>query len=81
MEVIVKKKVLRKVNKFPKYVKRDILDMATLLENFPLVRADVRKLEHNIYRIRRGKYRMLFRIEENLLIVFEINIRGRISYD
>jgi mRNA-degrading endonuclease RelE of RelBE toxin-antitoxin system len=38
MQVILHKKALKKVEKFPKYVREDICEIATLLENFPFVR-------------------------------------------
>lgn len=81
MKVIFHKKVLKKMGKFPQHVKDDILETATLLQQFPFARLDTKKLGHNIYRIRKGDYRMLIRIEGDLILIFEINIRGRISYD
>ena len=81
MKVIFHYKVLKKMEKFPHYVKEDILETATLLEQFPFARLDTKKLGGNVYRIRKGKYRMVFRIEQDLIVIFEIDIRGRISYD
>jgi mRNA-degrading endonuclease RelE of RelBE toxin-antitoxin system len=72
------KKALKKVEKFPKYVKEDMYEIATLLKNFPFVRLDIKKLSGNIYRIRKGKYRMLFRVENNIILIFKIDIRGRV---
>lgn len=81
MKIIFHDKVLKKMEKFPQHVKDDIIETATLLEQFPFARLDTKKLGGNIYRIRKGKYRMLIKIEEDLIVIFEINIRGRISYD
>jgi mRNA-degrading endonuclease RelE of RelBE toxin-antitoxin system len=78
MQVILHKKALKKVEKFPQYVKEDVYEIATLLKNFPFVRLDIKKLSGNIYRIRRGKYRMLFRVENNIILIFKIDIRGRV---
>jgi mRNA-degrading endonuclease RelE of RelBE toxin-antitoxin system len=39
---------------------------------------DVKKLSGKIYRIRKGKYRMLFRVEDNIILIFKIDIRGKI---
>ena len=80
MQVILHKKALKKVEKFPKYVKEYVYEIATLLKNFPFVRLDIKKLGGNIYRIRRGKYRMLFRVENSIILIFKIDIRGRV-YD
>lgn len=81
MKVIFHDKVLKKMEKFPQHVKDDILETATILEQFPFARLDTKKLGGNVYRIRRGKYRMLIRTEGDLILIFEIDIRGRISYD
>ncbi len=81
MKVIFHEKVLKKMEKFPQYVKDDIIETATLLERFPFARLDTKKLGGGIYRVRKGKYRMLFRVEQDLIVIFEIDIRGRISYD
>ncbi len=81
MQVIFTKKVLKKMGKFPQHAKEDILETAALLEKFPFARLDTKKLGHNIYRIRKGEYRMVVRVEQDLIFIFEINIRGRISYD
>ncbi len=81
MKVIFHHKVLKKMEKFPPYVKDDIIETSGLLEHFPFARLDMKKLGTNIYRIRKGKYRILFRIEQDLIVIFEIDIRGRISYD
>lgn len=81
MKVIFHEKVLKKMEKFPQHVKDDIIETSTLLEQFPFARLDTKKLGNNIYRVRKGKYRMLFRIEQDLIVIFEIAIRGRISYD
>ena len=81
MEVIIHKKALKKIEKFPRYVKEDVYQLARLLESFPFVRLDIKNLNGNVYRIRKGKYRMLFRVEGNNILIFEIEIRGRISYD
>ncbi len=81
MKVIFHDKVLKKMEKFPQHVKDDILETATILEQFPFSRLDTKKLGGNVYRIRRGKYRMLIRTGDDLILIFEIDIRGRISYD
>lgn len=81
MKVIMHEKAQKKMEKFPQHVRDDIIETATLLEQFPFARLDTKKLGGNVYRVRKGKYRMLFRIEQDLIVIFEINIRGRIGYD
>jgi len=64
MKVIIHEKVLKKMGRFPKYVREDVYETISILKNFPFIRLDIKKLGGNIYRVRRGK----------------MNIRGRISY-
>ncbi|MBI2076514.1 MAG: hypothetical protein HYT72_04680 [Candidatus Aenigmarchaeota archaeon] len=63
MKVIFHEKVMKKMEKFPQHVKDDIIETSVLLEQFPFARLDTKKLGSNIYRIRKGKYRMLIRTE------------------
>jgi mRNA-degrading endonuclease RelE of RelBE toxin-antitoxin system len=78
MQVIFHKKVLKKIEKFPKFVKEDVYEIAKLLENFPFVRLDIKKLGGSVYRVRKGKYRILFVIENNIILIFKIDVRGRV---
>ena len=49
MQVILHKKALKKVEKFPKYVKEDVYEIATLLKNFPFVGLDIEKANTECY--------------------------------
>lgn len=80
MHVIVSERVIKDMNRFPSYVKNQIAETITMLEGFPLIMADIKKLGPGVYRVRRGKYRILFRVENDIIVVFEIGKRGRISY-
>lgn len=80
MQVIIDKKVSKNMDRFPPYVREQVLETLILLEKFPLITADIKKLGRGTYRIRRGKYRILFHVESDIIVVFEIDIRGRISY-
>ncbi len=64
----------------PSFIVEKILETAKTLEQFPMIHADFKKLEHHVYRIRRGNYRIIFAVEGDILYITEIDIRGRISY-
>jgi mRNA-degrading endonuclease RelE of RelBE toxin-antitoxin system len=64
----------------PGFIVEKILETAKTLEQFPMIRADIKKLDGRIYRIRRGNYRMVFAVEGDILYITEIDVRGRISY-
>lgn len=80
MEVLVRKEVFRKMRRFPKEAQDGILRAIDILQDFPTERLDVRKMEgsRNIFRLRVGKYRLLFILAEDRIVVFEADVRGRI---
>jgi mRNA-degrading endonuclease RelE of RelBE toxin-antitoxin system len=78
MQVIFHKKALKKIEKLPKFIKEDVYEITKLLEEFPFVRLDIKKLGGSVYRVRKGKYRILFVIENNIILIFKIDVRGRV---
>jgi len=76
-EVYMPKKAKKKLDKFPD--KERIKEKLKTLENFPDVK-DVIKIENSVYRIRIGDYRALFKVyeEEKIIIVVNVDVRGRI---
>lgn len=85
MEIIITKKVKKKMLKFPSYIRNAVNEIEIILIHFPNVRLDIVKIkgEFNIYRIRKGDYRITFKWEKekNKILIFDIDIRGRIWYD
>lgn len=82
MEVKIHRRVLKRIERFPEYVKADIFETLELLERWPFIIADIKKLDDGVYRIRKGSYRILFQTHKarDLILVFEIEIRGSVSY-
>ncbi|MDE1827631.1 MAG: type II toxin-antitoxin system RelE/ParE family toxin [Candidatus Micrarchaeota archaeon] len=82
MRVVVDPKVEKVFTTFPKFVQSRLLKKINLLERFPLINADIKKLGDGVYRMRSGRYRLLFRAkkEKDLIVVYEIDTRGKISY-
>lgn len=80
MEVIVKKKIYRQLKRVPQNIRNDILDTIRGLKSFPSVVFDIKKLSgmKNTYRVRIGRYRMLFILEKNKIYVFKVDIRERV---
>ena len=76
-EVYMLKQAKKKLDKFPD-AKRIEEELKTL-KNFPNVRNIIR-IEENIYRMRIGKYRALFKVyeDEKIIVVIDVNVRGRI---
>lgn len=76
-EVYMLKKAKKKLDKFPDAER--IKEKLKTLENFPNVK-DVIKIEDNVYRIRIGDYRALFKVyeEEKIIIIVDVDVRGRI---
>jgi len=70
-------KAKKKLDKFPDAER--IKERLKTLKNFPNVKAII-KIENNIYRIRIGDYRALFKVYENekVIIVVDVEVRGRI---
>jgi len=82
MKVEIHKKAAKAMTRFPGYVQEDILEVCKMLESYPVISADIKKLGDGVYRIRKGGYRILFAVikERDLILVFEIEARGKISY-
>jgi mRNA-degrading endonuclease RelE of RelBE toxin-antitoxin system len=80
MEVIVRKDVYRKMQRFPQEAQEAVLKAIGLLQHYPVERLDIKKLEgaKNIFRLRIGKYRLLFILTQDKIIVFDADVRGRI---
>ncbi len=82
MKVIIHQRVHKSLARMPTYVSDVVTEVATLLENFPLIHADIKKLGPSQYRIRKGEYRIIFYYlkSEATILIYEVEIRGKISY-
>jgi len=82
MEIIVEENFYKKVKKMPKNVQRRALEVLKLLENFPFIRLDIKKLKgkERSFRVRIGRYRILFILVDNKIYVSDIDIRGKVEY-
>lgn len=62
--------------------KQRIVDKLKQLDNFPAVKLDIVKIagEANTFRLRVGKYRVLFKVyeQEKMIVVAKIDTRKRI---
>ncbi len=82
MEIIVEENFYKKVKKMPKNVQKRALDVLKLLENFPFIRLDIKKLKdkERCFRVRIGLYRILFILVDNKIYVSDIDIRSKVEY-
>jgi len=82
MEVIVEENFYKKVKKMPKNIQKRALEVLRLLENFPFVRIDIKKLKgkERLFRVRIGWYRILFILADNKIYVSDIDIRSKVEY-
>ena len=76
-EVYLLPKANKKLEKFPDAER--IKEKLKTLKNFPNVR-NVIKIGENLYRMRIGDYRALFKVyeKEKVIDVINVNVRGRI---
>jgi len=82
MEIIVEENFYKKVKKMPKNVQKRTLEVLKLLENFPFIRLDIKKLKgkERSFRVRIGRYRRLFILVNNKIYVSDIDIRSKVEY-
>jgi mRNA-degrading endonuclease RelE of RelBE toxin-antitoxin system len=82
MEVIVQENFYKKLKKLPKDVQTRTYDALKLLERFPFIRLDIKKIKGKgrVFRIRLGRYRIIFILIENKIYVSDIGVRSRVKY-
>jgi mRNA interferase RelE/StbE len=82
--VKTKGKAFKKLEKFPKSIRRRIEELILILKENPLpyLKFDLVKMEgyENTYRVRIGKVRIIYRIDfkNKTIEVLDANYRGRI---
>lgn len=76
-ELYILPKAKKKLDKFPHFEK--IEEKLKELKNFPNVR-NVIKIGENLYRMRIGSYRALFKVYEadSIIVVVNVDVRGKI---
>ncbi len=76
-ELYILPKAKKKLDKFPHSEK--IEEKLKELKNFPNVR-NVIKIGENLYRMRIGSYRALFKVYEadSIIVVVNVDVRGKI---
>jgi mRNA-degrading endonuclease RelE of RelBE toxin-antitoxin system len=78
MKVLIHKRVIKFLNKLDERRKLKILEVLRLLEKFPLVRADIRKIGEKTFRLRIGDLRVIFDYTKDTIFVKHIDFRGRV---
>ncbi len=82
MKIILDRKVTKALNRMPIHVSEKVYSAAKLLERYPMIRTDLKKLGEGTYRMRIGGYRLIFKVykEQDLIVIVEVETRGGISY-
>jgi len=73
------KKFSNKFRKLDKNERNRIYKRLLLLEKFPFIVLDIKKLRgyKNTYRLRVGRYRIKFVLKEDTVIFYDIELRGK----
>ncbi|MBO8180637.1 MAG: type II toxin-antitoxin system RelE/ParE family toxin [Archaeoglobus sp.] len=76
-ELYILPKAKKKLDKFPHSEK--IEERLKELKNFPNVR-NIIKIGENLYRMRIGSYRALFKVYEadSIIVIVNVDVRGRV---
>ncbi|ADC66459.1 conserved hypothetical protein [Ferroglobus placidus DSM 10642] len=79
-EVLLHKRVVKFLDKLDKRRKESILKVLKSLENFPLIRADIKKIGNRTYRMRTGDLRIIFDYikDEDKIFVKLVDFRGKV---
>ena len=80
-KVLIHKRVVKFLDGLEKNRRTKILEILKSLRNFPLIRADIKKIDKNreTYRLRAGRIRIIFDFDkdENVVFVKRVDYRGR----
>jgi len=79
-EVLIHRRVIKFLNTLSEDKKSKIVDAIKLLEKFPIVRADVRKIGPKTFRLRKGDIRVIFDFDNrtNRVFVKLADFRGKV---
>jgi len=77
-ELLIEKKVLKKLSQIDE--KSQIFEKILSLQEdpFPSEAKKLVNVKDKVFRIRSGNYRILYRIQEKLVVVFFVDKRGRV---
>ena len=77
--VLLHKRVIKFLDSIDEKRRSKIIDILKSLRNFPMVRADIRKIGDKTFRLRTGNIRVIFDFDrsENTVFVKHIDYRGR----
>jgi len=80
--ILIHKSAVSFLRQLDSRLRENIVEHLKQLADFPRVRLDVVKIagEENTFRLRVGKYRVLFRIyeEEKVIVIVKVDLRRRI---
>jgi len=79
-KVLLHKRVIKFLDTLAGKRRERILEILKSLEKFPLIRADIKKIGKNTYRLRIGDARIIFDFNkhENSIFVKLVDFRGRV---
>lgn len=69
--------ILRSIQRFPKQVQRRIVERIGALGENPRAPGSIKLTGENAYRVRVGDYRIIYTIQDDVLIVLVIDIGHR----
>lgn len=76
----MRKEVYKKLAGFPKEVEEEILGALELLSTFPFTKLGIKKMKgrQGTFRVRVGKYRILFILGKDSIYVFDVDKRSKV---
>jgi len=79
-DVLLHKRVIEFLDNLEEKRRTKVLDVLKSLRNFPVVRADIRKIGDRTFRLRTGSIRIIFDFDKsgNVIFVKHIDYRGRV---
>ncbi|AIY90152.1 hypothetical protein GACE_1108 [Geoglobus acetivorans] len=78
--VLLHKRVVKFLDDLTEKRRAKILEILKSLENFPLIRADIRKIGDRTFRLRSGDIRIIFDFDKhkNTVFVKQVDYRGKV---
>ncbi|RLI85440.1 MAG: type II toxin-antitoxin system RelE/ParE family toxin [Archaeoglobales archaeon] len=78
-KVLIHRRVIKFLDNLEENRRVRILEVLKSLRNFPLIRADIKKIGSKTYRLRIGNIRIIFDFDkcENAVFVKRVDYRGR----
>lgn len=76
-QVQIVKKAAKSLNKLPKPIVKRILDKISELEDNPKPAGSKKLQGYELYRLRVGDWRVIYSIEEKVLLILVVSIKSR----